>query len=104
MKKKTINFYRLVQEADKEFINDNAIKLSASLSYYTIFSFAPLLIVIMSLAGFFFGAEAVQGKIYWQIHNLVGSDAAVQIQEIIQNVKTSRHTTVGTIIGVIALL
>ncbi len=97
-------YFGLIKKSGSQFVADDAIKLSASLSYYTIFSFAPLLIVIMSLAGFFFGAEAVQGKIYWQIKNLVGSETALQIQEIIQNIKTSRHTTVGTIIGVIALL
>jgi membrane protein len=102
--KKKWRFLKLVKDAATQFAADDAIKLSASLSYYTIFSFAPLLIVLMSLAGFFFGAEAVQGKIYWQINNFVGSDTAVQIQEIIKNLKTSRHTTVGTVIGVIALL
>mgnify|MGYP002661040167 CR=1 FL=1 len=67
----------------KGFINDNAIKLSAALSYYTIFSLAPLLIIIISLSGIFFGDEAVSGRIFGQISGLVGSEAALQIQEII---------------------
>jgi membrane protein len=97
-------YIKLLKHAASQFVSDNAVKLSASLSYYTIFSFAPLLIIFMSLTGFFFGAEAVQGKIYYQIKDLVGSSAALQIQQIVQNVKTSNHTTAGTIIGAIALL
>jgi membrane protein len=97
-------FFHLIKKSASEFVDDDAIKLSASLSYYTIFSFAPLLIVMMSLASFFYGTEAVHGKIYYQINHVVGNVAALQIQEIIQNIKTSRHTTAGTVIGIIALL
>jgi membrane protein len=98
------SYIKLLKKSLDQFIADNAVKLSASLSYYTIFSFAPLLIMVMTLTGFFFGAEAVQGKIYYQINDLVGNAAALQIQEIIKNIRTSEHTTAGTIIGVIALI
>jgi membrane protein len=97
-------YVKLLKKSLDQFIADNAVKLSASLSYYTIFSFAPLLIIVMSLTGFFFGAEAVQGKIYYQINSLVGNDAALEIQEIIRNIRTSEHTTAGTIIGFVALV
>lgn len=85
------------------FINDNALKLSASLSYYTTFAIGPLLILIMSLAGAFFGKDAVQGRIYHQIKGLVGSEAALQVQQIIINIQGTRATTAGTIIGGIVL-
>jgi membrane protein len=85
------------------FFDDNAIKLSASLSYYTIFSVAPMLIIIISLAGIFFGAEAVEGRIYGQINGLVGSDAAVQIQDIIKNVRKSQNSHGGAVLGAILL-
>ncbi|MGD0709626.1 MAG: YihY/virulence factor BrkB family protein [Bacteroidales bacterium] len=94
----------LLTETFKEFINDNAMKLSAALSYYTIFSLPPLLIIIISLCGFFFGAEAVRGEIFGQINGLVGNDAALQIQETIKNVKLSTSNTFFTTIGVIVLL
>ena len=79
------------------------MKLAASLSYYTIFAVAPLLIIIISIVGSIFGRAAVQGKVYTQIQSLVGSDAALQIQEIIANVQNSHNTTIGTIIGIIIL-
>jgi membrane protein len=94
----------LFKETFREFIADNALKLSAALSYYTIFSLPPLLIIIISLSGFFFGAEAVRGEIFGQINALVGNDAALQIQEAIKNVKLSKGNTFATILGVIILL
>jgi len=94
----------LLKETFNEFLSDNAIKLSASLSYYTIFSLPPLLIIIISLCGFFFGAEAVRGEIFWQIKGLVGNDAAMQIQETIKNVSLSNSNAFATTIGVIILL
>jgi membrane protein len=94
----------LLKETASEFIADNAMKLSAALSYYTIFALPPLLIIIISLCGFFFGAEAVRGELFWQINGLVGSDAAVQIQEAIKNVKLSGSNTFFTTIGIVILI
>jgi len=93
-----------LKKAGSQFASDNAIKLSASLSYYTIFALAPLLILIISLVGLFLGADAVRGKIYGEINDVVGNAAALQIQEIIQNIRATKHTIAGTIIGFITLL
>lgn len=86
------------------FIEDNALKLSAALSYYTIFSLPPLLIVIISISGVFFGADAVKGELYGQINGLVGNTAAFQIQEMIKNITLSTSSTFATIIGIIILV
>jgi len=94
----------LIKEAFKGFINDNALKLSAALSYYTIFSLPPLLIIVISLSGIFFGANAVRGEIFNQINGLVGNGAALQIQEIIKNVKLSNSNIFVTVVGIIILL
>lgn len=97
-------FWLILRQALTEFINDHGLKFSASLSYYTIFSLGPVLIIIISLAGIFFGKDAVQGKIYWQIKGLVGSEAAIQIQEIITNIEESQMTHSGAVIGLIFLI
>jgi membrane protein len=94
----------LLKETFNEFIDDNAIKLSASLSYYTVFSLPPLLIIIISLSGIFFGTEAVKGELFGQINGLVGNAAALQIQETIKNVKLTGSSTFATITGIIILL
>ena len=94
----------LFKETFKGFIDDNALKLSAALSYYTIFSLPPLLIIIISLSGLFFGADAVQGHIFGQINGLVGNSAALQIQETLKNIKLSGSNTFFTTIGIIVLI
>jgi membrane protein len=94
----------LLKEAFKEFREDDGLKLSAALSYYTIFSLPPLLIIIISLSGIFFGAEAVSGHIFGQINGLVGNAAALQIQETIRNVKLSSSNGFAAILGIIILL
>lgn len=85
-------------------MEDNAIKLSASLSYYTIFALPPLMIIIITLCGFFFGRDAVTGQLYGQINGLVGNDAALQIQQAIKNVELSESNVFATVFGIVMLL
>lgn len=94
----------LLKDTCIEFIDDNAIKLSASLSYYTIFALPPLLIVIISLCGIFLGKDAVRGEIFGQINGLVGNQAALQIQDVIRNVKLNSDNLFAATVGVITLL
>lgn len=91
--------WRSIKKAAVDFINDNGFKLAASLSYSMIFSIAPLLVVVISLAGIFWGEQAVEGRIYQQIKDLVGVSPAVQIQDIIRNIQQSRHTVTGAVVG-----
>jgi membrane protein len=97
-------WWLVFRQAVSEFMADNGMKLSASLSYYTIFSLGPVLIIMIYLAGIFFGREAVRGKLFYQINGLVGNEAALQIQEIIQNIEQSQMSTGGAVLGVIALI
>ena len=104
MKKKIKNIYTYLKQVFTEFAEDNILKYSASLAYYTVFSLAPVLIVIISICGVLFGKEAIQGHIYGQIKGLVGNDAAVQIQETIKNIHLTGHNIFATIISIIVLL
>ncbi|HSU50513.1 MAG TPA: YihY/virulence factor BrkB family protein [Segetibacter sp.] len=97
-------YFRVLKGAGAGFSQDNCAKLSAALSYYTIFAIGPLLIIIISLSAIFYGRDAVQGRIYGQINGLIGSDAALQVQEIIKNSQHSNKGIIGTIIGTIALV
>ena len=94
---------KALKNATIGFVNDNAFKLSASLSYYTVFALGPLLVIIISLAGIFFGKEAVQGKVYGQLTQLVGHESALQIQDIIINIQNSHASNTGAIVGAIIL-
>ena len=92
-------FFGILKTAFDEFLQDNGFKLSASLSYYTIFSLAPLLIIVISLSGLFLGRAAVEGRIYGQLKGLLGSEASMQVQNIITNIQQSEHSLAGAIIG-----
>jgi len=102
--KKIKTAFKLLHRTAEAFSDDNAFKLSASLSYYTIFALGPLLIIIISLAGIFYGRDAVRGEIYGQLNGLVGSDAALQIQQIIGSAQHTHATSIGAIIGIVLLI
>jgi len=86
------------------FINDNGLKLSASLAYYTVFSIAPLLILIISLVGLFMPADVATGRLYPQIAHYVGAQAAQQIQDVLKNLQLAGKSTTAVTIGVTTLL
>lgn len=96
--------FRILKDTFNGFLDDHALKYSASLSYYTIFSMAPLLLLMISLAGVFFGREAIQGKVFGEINGLIGNDAAAQVQDIIQNMELSGETNLALIIGAVTLV
>ena len=97
-------FFNILKGTASAFNEDNCIKLAASLSYYTIFSIGPLLIIIISLSAMFYGREAVQGRLYGQISGLIGSDAALQIQEIIKKSQHANKSFIGTVVGTVVLV
>ena len=98
------NTWKIFKQSVDEFLNDNCVKLSASLSYYTIFALGPMLVVIISFAGIFLGRDAVEGKLYDQIKLLIGPAAALQVQDIIANLQHSNQTVAAAIIGVVLLI
>jgi membrane protein len=85
------------------FGEDKITKLSGSLAYSTVFSIAPLLVVIISLFGIFLGREAMEGKIYEQLNSFFGSNTAAQLQETIKNASLSGKSKTAAIIGSIIL-
>src|SRR6478672_4188225 len=64
----------LVAETFREWSADQAPRLGAALSYYTIFSLAPVLVVVIAVAGFFLGPEAAQGRLTAQLNDLFGHE------------------------------
>jgi membrane protein len=96
--------WEVLKNSVNGFIEDRVLKLSASLAYYTIFSLAPLLIVILFICGKVFGSEAIEGSIYGQIRGFVGPQSALQLQEIVKNASLSGKSNMAAIIGFITLL
>jgi membrane protein len=94
---------KLLRSALKEFMAADCLNLAAALSYYTVFSLAPMLIVIIAISSLFFGKEAVTGTLFHQIKGLVGPDAAESIQTMIAHGYQPKSSIIATIIGVLTL-
>src|SRR3982751_4492690 len=106
MKKKLTfkSILKILKQSFTGFSDDKVLKLSGSLAYFTVFSLGPMLIVVIFLAGIFYGREAIEGSVFQQIRGLVGSQAALQIQDIIRNASLSHKGNLAAIIGFITLL
>ena len=97
--------FRLVSKAIRQFIDDDCTTMAAALAYYTTFSIAPLLLIVISIAGLIFGRQAVQHQIESQIQGLIGQGAASQISGMLKNAAEHSSTgIVGAILGGMALL
>ena len=96
-------FFTIIKECSHEFVEDNAMKLSASLSYYTIFAIGPLLLVIITLIGIFVDKTLVTHTIGGQIQSLLGAQGAEQIISIIESLQDQDHAHKFGIIGVVSL-
>ena len=96
--------WQVLVKSFKDFMADGALKYSASLSYYTVFSIAPVLIIIIGITGLFFGREAVSGQIYYQFSDLMGTKVAQLIQDAIQNIELEGQSMVATVVGFVTLL
>ncbi|MFX1703266.1 YihY/virulence factor BrkB family protein [Chitinophaga sp. CC14] len=96
--------WQVLKQSGIDFLDDKVMKLSAALAYYTIFSVAPMLIIIIYLCDLFLGRDAIEGNIYGQIRGLVGNDAAIQIQAMIKNASLSGDMSWATMVGFITLI
>lgn len=98
------NIGYLLKAALKEWWAKDPFKESAVIAYYAIFSLPGLLVVIVTIAGYFFGADAVNSRLATQISSSLGADTAKQIQDMIAAASQSKNSVWATIIGVITIL
>jgi membrane protein len=100
-----MNFmWKLVRATYTKWDEDHAQTLGAALAFYTVFSMAPLLLLVIAIAGFVFGQEAAQGQIIGQIQDLVGVDSAKAIQSMIEEVRKPSAGIIATVLAIIMLL
>jgi membrane protein len=95
---------QFIRNTYNEWSNDKVPRMGAALAYYTIFSIAPLLVIAIAIAGFVFGADAVQGRIMGEIQGLVGAESARAVQTMIQSAHKPAHGVIATIVGIAVLL
>lgn len=104
MKLSLKSYWNILKQSFSEFGDKTILKKSAALSYYTIFALAPMLIIIITVAQFFYGREAIEGSIFSQLQGFVGEQAALQIQQLIKNAAVSGQSTLATVISVVTLI
>lgn len=91
-------------ETWQEWNKDEAPRMGAALSFYTMLSLAPLLILLIAVAGLIFGAEAARGQLFGQIRDLVGDQSAATLQEMVNNASKPGKGVMASLIGFITLL
>jgi membrane protein len=96
--------WQLVTEAAGDWNDDKAPRMGAALSYYTIFSLAPVLLLVIAVAGLVLGHQAAQGKIVEQFSGLLGTEAAKVIETMLQKVSDRGHGILATVIGFVTLI
>ncbi len=97
-------WWSLMADSLSAWIDDYAPSMGAALSYYTVFSLGPLLVIVISIAGLVFGEDAVRGELFGQIEGVMGPEAAKGIQEVLSNVSKPSTGILGTVLGVGVLL
>jgi membrane protein len=96
--------WTLVKNAASSFSDDYAPSMGAALAYYTMFSIAPLLFIVILIAGLIFGEEAASGQIFAQLRGLIGEQGAEAIQTMVQGVREPAKGAIGTLVSSVALL
>ena len=103
MQRKSI--WQFLKTTVNEWVEAEPFQLAAALSYYTLFSLAPLLIIAIGVAGFVFGREAAQNQIVETLQGMIGQESAQAVQGMIQEANAKPKTgLISTVIGIVALL
>ena len=98
------DLWDVIHSTISEFGEHKIMKKSASLAYTTVFSMAPLLMVLLYVVGMFWGVKAIEGDIYIQAKDFVGEGAALQLEGMIKNIALSNKSGIPAVVGVITLL
>lgn len=94
----------LLKEAARGWSAHRAQRLGAALAFYTTLAIAPLTLIAIAIAGYFFGQEAARGEIVDQIEHFVGRDGATVIETLIKKASEPRHSRVATVLSIGLLL
>ncbi|WP_218190357.1 YihY/virulence factor BrkB family protein [Pseudomonas sp. CC6-YY-74] len=96
-------WWGLTKQVATSWLDDYVPSMGAALAYYTIFSLAPLLLVVISMAGLLFGEDAARGEIQAQLQNLMGERSAGAVQSLLVSVREPAEGLTATAVGVVLL-
>ena len=93
----------LLRDAAANWVSDHAQSMGAALAFYTIFSIAPLLLIVIAVAGMVFGEDAARGEIYLQLHDLLGTTGARAVQGLLESARQPANNVPAAVFGVLLL-
>jgi membrane protein len=102
--KPNCSWWTLAAKTYAEWSEDRALRFSAALAYYAVFSSTPVLVIAIAVAGVLFGEQAARGEILQQLSNLLGEKAAAEIQGLIQSASNKPKSAIATALGIVTLL
>lgn len=94
----------LAKESVSSWVEDFAPSMGAAIAYYTVFSIAPLLLIVIAIVGFVFGHDAATGRIFEELRGLMGDQAAATLQTMVKSASDPGKGAIATIIGVVTLI
>src|SRR6185503_11145363 len=95
---------RLARLAYAAWVDDAAPSMGAALAYYALFSLAPLLLIVVAVAGFFFGDSAVRGELFEELAGLLGSDGARALEALPANAARPATGLAALLVGAVTLV
>ena len=98
------DLWKMLLEVYDDWSDDKASRLAAALAFYTVLSLAPVLVIVIAIAGFVFGAPAVREEIADTIQSLVGRDGADAIKMVMENAAMPGHNTLAETAGMLVLI
>ena len=96
--------WQLARDSFTLYQKDDIPRLGAALSYYTVFSIGPLLLVVISVTGFFFGRAAATGRVFSELQGLLGERGAAAVQGIVENADKPKAGLIASVIGMLTFL
>jgi membrane protein len=100
----TRQFLTLMKRALSAWSDDYAPSMGAALSYYTLFSITPMLVIVIAIAGFFFGDDAVRGEVFTQLNGLLGAEGASAVEQMLQSTNKPAEGAIAALISIGVLI
>jgi membrane protein len=97
-------WFSLGKKAVYSWVDDRAPTIGAAIAFYTMFSLAPMLVIVIAVAGFVFGREAAEGALFGELAKLVGPDSAGAVQAMLRSASSTRSGIIATVVGIGTLI
>jgi membrane protein len=104
MRKRISSSWQIIKQTFVLFSDNSVTSKSAALAFYTFFSLAPILLIVIGVGDVFYRRDAIEGNLFGQIQAFVGPAAATQIQEILRNAATTKNSVLASVVSITALV